>query len=327
MTGRRFPEQFINEVRDRTSLVALIGRTVKLTRRGREHIGCCPFHSEKTGSFTVNEDKGFAHCFGCSWHGDAIDFVRAHYNCDFTEAVEMLAAEAGMIQEREGEPPRPKPVVQRPSREDLEAEKAQTIEWARGVWARAVPASGTIVETYLRSRRITIPAPPSLRFSPSLKHTDTGLFLPAMVAGVQAVDGRVVGVHRTFLKADGSAKAGVTSPKKMGGVCWGGAVRFARPATILRIAEGIETALSILQAMPDAAVWAALSLGNMGSIDLPEEVREVRLFADSDNKDPAKAQELLERAAERHARAGRKVSIAHAPDGMDFNDVLRGTES
>ena len=324
MPGRRFSDQFIDEVRARTSLVGLIGRHVPLKRAGREQAGCCPFHNERTGSFTVNEGKGFAHCFGCGWHGDAIDFARAHLGLDFLEAVELLAEEAGMIAVRDGERPQPRPVVERPSRADLDAEKARTVAWARDLWRRGRPAGGTLVEAYLRSRGITMAAPPSLRYAPSLKHSDTGLMLPAMLGAVQAGDGSIKGIHRTFLKADGSGKAGVASAKKMGGVCWGGAVRFARPAPVLRLAEGIETALSVLQAIPGAAVWAALSLGNMGSVELPELVEEVRLFADSDEKDPVKAQEALERAAERHARAGRRVLIVPAPDGMDFNDVLRG---
>ena len=59
---------FLDELRARTSLSSLVGKTVKLTRAGREMKGCCPFHNEKTPSFYVNDDKGFAHCFGCSWH-------------------------------------------------------------------------------------------------------------------------------------------------------------------------------------------------------------------------------------------------------------------
>ncbi len=74
----------------------LIGRRVKLVKRGREHTGLCPFHNEKTPSFTVNEDKGFYHCFGCSAHGGAIDFVMNTEGLSFPEAVERLAAEAGM---------------------------------------------------------------------------------------------------------------------------------------------------------------------------------------------------------------------------------------
>jgi DNA primase len=87
---------FLDELRARTSLTALIGKTVKLTRAGRESKGCCPFHNEKTPSFYVNDDKGFYHCFGCSAHGDAIRWLTDHQGLPFMDAVKELAAAAGM---------------------------------------------------------------------------------------------------------------------------------------------------------------------------------------------------------------------------------------
>jgi DNA primase len=97
------PEAFLDELRARTPLGALVGRRVRLTRTGRELKGLCPFHNEKTPSFHVVEDKGFFHCFGCGAHGDAIGFVMRCENLSFMEAVERLAAEAGMTV------PRPSP--------------------------------------------------------------------------------------------------------------------------------------------------------------------------------------------------------------------------
>ena len=91
-----FPPGFLDELRSRVSLSALVGRRVRLTRRGRELGGLCPFHNEKTPSFYVVEDKGFFHCFGCGAHGDAIGFVMRADNLDFIEAVERLAGEAGI---------------------------------------------------------------------------------------------------------------------------------------------------------------------------------------------------------------------------------------
>ncbi|MCG8360946.1 MAG: DNA primase [Kiloniellales bacterium] len=91
-----FPPEFLDEIRARLGLAEVIGRKVKLTRRGREHSGLCPFHNEKTPSFTVSEDKGFYHCFGCGAHGDVIGFVMRNEGLAFPEAVERLAAEAGL---------------------------------------------------------------------------------------------------------------------------------------------------------------------------------------------------------------------------------------
>jgi DNA primase len=87
---------FLDELRARTSLSALVGKTVKLTKAGREHKGCCPFHNEKTPSFYVNDDKGFYHCFGCSAHGDAIRWMTEQRGLPFIEAVKELAAAAGL---------------------------------------------------------------------------------------------------------------------------------------------------------------------------------------------------------------------------------------
>jgi len=91
-----FSNQFLDELRSRVGIVSVVGKKVALKRHGREHMGLCPFHNEKTPSFTVSEEKGFYHCFGCGAHGSAIDFVMETENLSFPEAVERLAAEAGM---------------------------------------------------------------------------------------------------------------------------------------------------------------------------------------------------------------------------------------
>ncbi len=88
------PPAFLDELRARTPLSAIIGRRVKLARSGKQWKGCCPFHGEKTPSFYVYED-GF-HCFGCGAHGDAISFVMQTQGCNFPEAVSQLAGEAGL---------------------------------------------------------------------------------------------------------------------------------------------------------------------------------------------------------------------------------------
>jgi len=88
------PPAFLDELRARTPLPALIGRKTRLVRNGRQWKGCCPFHNEKTPSFYVYDDH--FHCFGCGAHGDAITFLMRAEGASFPEAVERLAAEAGM---------------------------------------------------------------------------------------------------------------------------------------------------------------------------------------------------------------------------------------
>ena len=88
--------RFIQDLRDRLTLSEVVASRIKLTRAGREFKACCPFHSEKSPSFYVNDDKQFFHCFGCGAHGDVLGFVMRHDNLSFIEGVEQLAAKAGM---------------------------------------------------------------------------------------------------------------------------------------------------------------------------------------------------------------------------------------
>jgi DNA primase len=87
---------FLDELRARTLLSAVIAPSVKLLKAGREFKACCPFHSEKTPSFTVNDEKGFYHCFGCGAHGDAIRFLTDARGLPFMDAVKDLAGKAGL---------------------------------------------------------------------------------------------------------------------------------------------------------------------------------------------------------------------------------------
>jgi DNA primase len=87
---------FLQTLRDRLTITEVIRPHVKLTRKGREYTGLCPFHKEKSSSFTVSDEKGFYHCFGCGAHGDIFDFVMQKQNMPFMEAVELLANLLGL---------------------------------------------------------------------------------------------------------------------------------------------------------------------------------------------------------------------------------------
>ncbi len=95
MAGR-IPKQFIDELIGRTDIVDLIGTRIQLKKAGREYKACCPFHDEKTPSFTVSQTKQFYHCFGCNAHGTALGFIMEYDRLEFVEAVETLAASMGM---------------------------------------------------------------------------------------------------------------------------------------------------------------------------------------------------------------------------------------
>ncbi|OOC12772.1 DNA primase [Dickeya dadantii] len=95
MAGR-IPRVFINDLLARTDIVDLIDARVKLKKQGKNYHACCPFHHEKTPSFTVNGDKQFYHCFGCGAHGNAIDFLMNYDRLEFVESIEELAAMHGL---------------------------------------------------------------------------------------------------------------------------------------------------------------------------------------------------------------------------------------
>ena len=140
-----FPPGFLDALRNRISLSELIGHQVRLTRRGREFIGLCPFHHEKTPSFSVVEDKGFFHCFGCGAHGDAIGFVMRADHLDFLDAVERLAATAGLAVPQAT--PQEREQAQR-QKTLLEALEAAAAFYENGLWSPA----GSRARDYLTER-------------------------------------------------------------------------------------------------------------------------------------------------------------------------------
>jgi hypothetical protein len=175
------------------------------------------------------------------------------------------------------------------------------------------------VATYLAGRGITTrDLPPSLRWAPALRRLD-GTDGPAMVARIDDLDGRLIGVHRTWLARD-LASAWRRFDRASLGPIGGGAVRLAPAAETLMIGEGLETCLSAMQATGTPG-WAALSTSGMVALILPTSVRTVIILADHD----------LSGAGERAARAaamrwlaeGRRVRIPMPPQpDTDFNHVL-----
>jgi len=141
------PPAFLDELRARVSLGAVVGRRVKLTRAGRELKGCCPFHNEKSPSFFVNDEKAFYHCFGCGVHGDVIRFVVEQEGLSFRDAVASLAAEAGL----------PMPVESAASREREQAQAGlHDITGAAASWftEQLAGSNGEAARAYLSKRGI-----------------------------------------------------------------------------------------------------------------------------------------------------------------------------
>jgi DNA primase len=141
------PAAFLDELRVRTPLPAIVGRKVRLARSGRQWKGCCPFHGEKTPSFYVYED-GHYHCFGCGAHGDAIGFVMQAEGAGFMEAVERLASEAGL------EVPKPSPEAAEAERQRMSL--GAVLEAAQASYHRRLfLPEGRHALDYLRKRGLT----------------------------------------------------------------------------------------------------------------------------------------------------------------------------
>jgi DNA primase len=141
------PAGFLDELRIRTPLAAIVDRRVRLARSGRQWKGCCPFHGEKTPSFYVYED-GHYHCFGCGAHGDAIGFVMQSEGAGFMEAVERLAGEAGL------EVPKPSPEAAEAERKRMDL--ATVLEAAQMSFQRRLfLPEGRHALTYLYGRGLS----------------------------------------------------------------------------------------------------------------------------------------------------------------------------
>lgn len=144
----QFTPEFLDELRARLPLADIVGRRVKLTRRGREYVGLSPFQKEKTPSFTVVPDKGFFHCFSSGEHGDVIGWVMKMEGLSFPEAVERLAAEAGLALPQTTPEERARSERRKGLQEALEAAAA----WFA---ARLFAAEGAEALAYLKRRGLS----------------------------------------------------------------------------------------------------------------------------------------------------------------------------
>ncbi len=289
----------------------MTGRALTKALRGQWHgnygTARCPAHDDRNPSLSITERDGklLVHCHAGCDQGAVWDALKGAGLVGQGDELKSVTRVTGSWNTP------PVTTTKEPGTKDRAAA-------ARRIWSESRPAADTPVETYLASRGITIEPPPTLRYHPGLKHGPTGLPLPAMVTAVTIWPEReVIAIHRTFLTADGSKKAQVSNPKLMLGPCAGGAVRLSPFGNDLVLAEGIETALSVLQAS-GKPVWACLSTSGLKSALLPPEVATVTIAADGDEPGITAAEE----AASRFYREGRDVKIAKPPPGMDFNDLL-----
>ena len=279
-------------------LSSIISATVKLRRTGREMVACCPFHPEKSPSFTVNDDKGFYHCFGCGAHGDAADFIAAIEGVGLREALARIGA-------RDLPRVRSRPVER----------KSETVDAAKAIWRGALPIEGTPAAAYLVGRGIMMNLPPSLRYA-RLRYPD-GQFLPALVAALISPARTLAGVQRIFVTPDGQ-KARVPNPKLSLGHISGNAIRLGPPVAELIVCEGLEDALSLQQEL-GRVVWAAAGASMLSSMQFSREVRSVIIARDNDDAGHREAKKAASAFAERGLRV-RLMVPAHPH--KDWNEQL-----
>jgi DNA primase len=148
MAGR-IPQSFIDDLIGRADIVDVIQSRVALKKAGREWSACCPFHDEKTPSFTVSPQKQFYHCFGCGAHGTALGFLMEYEQMEFVDAVEELAARHGLEVPREGGAPAPDDAARARTQAALDILEAANGCYKR--WLREHPGSGS-AKDYLKSR-------------------------------------------------------------------------------------------------------------------------------------------------------------------------------
>jgi hypothetical protein len=249
-------------------------------------------------------------------HGDLLDLIAANRRLD--QLRDVLDEARSFLRL-----PRPEPVQY----ERQPPAPTGSPEAARRLWGMSQPIYGTVVETYLRNRGLTdLRNCGALRFHPRCWYRgaedDPADQLrdawPAMIASVRDGEGRLTGVHRTWLAPDGSGKAPVSTQRRAMGHLLGRGVRFGVADNVMAAGEGIETMLSLRQVTPTLPMVAALSANHLAALELPRKLRRLYLARDDDPAGRSAVEALGTRARE----AGVEVLVLDAELG-DLNDDLR----
>jgi Toprim domain len=243
-------------------------------------------------------------------HGDLLDLIAL--NRELNRFTDVLTEARAFLRL-----PRPEP-----KRSDRPAPPGSP-ESARRLFAMAQPLHGTLAETYLRQRGITVfQATAALRFHPRCYYRPGGNAptetWPALIAAVTDPSGTITGVHRTWLDPGGPGKAPIDTPRRAMGYLLGNAVRFDVAADVMAAGEGIETVLSLRSVLPTMPMVAALSANHLAALVLPPTLRRLYVVRD---QDPAGYRATAALSA-RAQPAGIEALTLSATLG-DFNDDLR----
>jgi hypothetical protein len=251
--------------------------------------------------------------------GDLLDLIQRERRCGFAEAVRFARAFLGEPQPLPGRDGRKPPPPPRPPATPEDDKPSATLDLARRLWREAVPATGTLVETYLAHRGLRPEPRMPVRFHErAWRNRANGPPGPAMVALMTCPErNEPTGVHLTYLRGDGHGKADGPSPKVMLGRR--GVIRMSPDEEVtlgLGIAEGIETAVAVMQRLGWRPVWAATCAGAIATFPVLPGIESLTIFADAD---PA-GMRAAETCARRWSEAGREASI-WTPERGDWRDA------
>lgn len=291
--GRRFSAAELDRIKASRSLSSVFeDMGIRFRGRGREKWALCPFHSEKTPSFKVNDQEEQFTCFGCGNSGDHFDALMLLKGYSFAEAVEYLGGQRDEREPASGPAERPREVARAPEPQSPPPPSLQRI------FDSGKALVGTQAAAYLMAR--SIPVVPGntldLRFTEALPYhgypdtaaddtKELGRY-PAMVAAIRNIAGELIGLHRTYLEPGKPAKlnppgdSSRNKSKKVMGRQRSGLIYLSRPAAQLAIGEGIETTQSwyaLGRVTGDVAIASAISLGNLaggstGTIPHPDDL-------------------------------------------------------
>jgi len=293
----------LDAIRRDNPLPQIVGAVVKLKPAGREWKACCPFHPDRTPSFTIFDEGNYFRCFGCGAQGDVLDFTQRLHGVGLRDAAAMLSG--GQMPTVEIAP------VLRKTDGDRLGE-------VRRIWGGAVAARGTPAEAYLRGRGLILAIPPTIRFT-RLRYGSKGPEYPVLVAAVSSREGKLQGLQRTYLREDGAGKAAVPKPKLSLGKVAGGAVRLAPTAGELIVTEGLEDGLTLQQQL-GCSVWVAAGSSMLPAMGFPDPVRTVVIGGDADEAGRIAAR----KAARAFAARGLTSRVFFPTVGKDFNEELMG---
>lgn len=331
-------------------LSGVIQNYVKLNKKGSEFWGLSPFRQENTASFSVNDKKGFYHCFSTGEHGDHLDFLMKVVGMGFKEALAHLESLAGLSgSSRDVRSNRKKLAAKyayQQKKQDRETalRKQRLRENAHKIWSESEDIRYSYAENYLINRSIDMSLlravygdkfAENLRFHEAVEYPyDSELkgHGPAMIGQVLKPDGKFAGVHRTYLDRLRAQKHPDLQKAKFSlGDPENGFIPLTSAHPVALVGEGIETVLSVLYAMATTGrkffCIAGISLGHMTArLEFPEFVRKIIILPDNDSKskDIGMHLNMYRKMAARFETRALQVEMWWPPAGADWNEVLSG---